>query len=69
MDDEAPLRTLLSSNLKVSGYAVRAGSDGCEALKLIGEHPFDLLLLDVSLPGPNGLQMLEALRHTVEAPV
>jgi two-component system, OmpR family, KDP operon response regulator KdpE len=69
VDDEAPMRKLLSSNLKASGYAVRAASDGSEALKLIEEHAFDLLLLDVNMPGPNGLQVLQALRRTVEMPV
>jgi len=69
VDDEAPMRKLLSSNLKASGYAVRAAADGSEALKLIEEHPFDLLLLDVNMPGPNGLQVLQALRRTAEMPV
>jgi two-component system, OmpR family, KDP operon response regulator KdpE len=69
VDDEAPMRKLLASNLKASGYAVRAATDGTEALKLIEEHPFDLLLLDVNMPGPNGLQVLQALRRTAEMPV
>jgi two-component system KDP operon response regulator KdpE len=66
VDDEAPMRKLLSSNLKASGYAVRLAVDGTEALKLIEEHPFDLLLLDINMPGPNGLQVLEAVRQTEE---
>jgi len=69
VDDEAPMRKLLSSNLKASGYAVRSAADGTEALKLIEEYPFDLLLLDVNLPGPNGLQVLEAVRSTAQVPV
>jgi two-component system KDP operon response regulator KdpE len=69
VDDEAPMRKLLSSNLKASGYAVRSAADGTEALKIIEEHPFDLLVLDISLPGPNGLQVLEALRGTEATPV
>jgi two-component system KDP operon response regulator KdpE len=68
-DDEAPMRKLLSSNLKARGYAVRLAADGTEALHLIEEHPFDLLLLDVNLPGPNGLQVLEAVRRSAEVPV
>src|SRR6266849_9336621 len=69
VDDEAPMRKLLCNNLKASGYAVRSAVDGTEALKLIEEHPFDLLLLDVSIHGPNGLQVLEAVRRTEEVPV
>ena len=69
VDDEPPMRKLLSINLKASGYAVRLAADGAEALKLIEEHPFDLLLLDINMPGPNGLQVLEAVRRTEESPV
>ena len=69
VDDEAPMRKLLSSNLKASGYAVRSAADSAEALQLIEEHPFDLLLLDISVPGPNGLQILQAVRRGAEMPV
>src|SRR2546423_2771559 len=66
VDDEASMRKLLSGNLKASGYDVRAAADGTEALELIEEHPIDLLLLDVTMPGPNGLQVLEAIRRSIE---
>src|SRR5207248_1937491 len=69
VDDEAPMRKLLMGNLKASGYDVRAAADGTEAMKLIQEHPVDLLLLDVNMPGPNGLQVLEAVRRGAETPV
>jgi two-component system KDP operon response regulator KdpE len=69
VDDEAPMRKLLASNLKASGYLVQSAADGSEGLKLIDEHPFDLLLLDINLPGPNGLQVLETLRRGANIPV
>jgi two-component system KDP operon response regulator KdpE len=69
VEDEAPMRKLLSSNLRANGYAVHAAADGSEALSLIEQHPFDLLLLDVNIPGPNGLQVLEAVRRHAETPV
>jgi two-component system, OmpR family, KDP operon response regulator KdpE len=69
VDDEAPMRKVLSSNLRANGYAVRSAADGTEALKLIEEHAFDLLLLDINIPGPNGLQVLEAVRRGAETPV
>jgi two-component system KDP operon response regulator KdpE len=69
VDDEAPMRRLLTNNLKASGYAVREAADGSEALKLIEEHPFDLLLLDVNMPGPDGLHVLEAVRRSAQMPV
>jgi two-component system KDP operon response regulator KdpE len=69
VDDEAPMRKLLTSNLKASGYGVRAAADGVEALQLIEEHQFDLLLLDVNIPGPSGLQVLESVRRGAEMPI
>ncbi len=68
VDDEAPMRKLLSNNLKASGHAVHSAADGTEALKLIEEHQYDLLI-DLNMPGPNGLQVLEAVRRTAELPV
>ena len=69
VDDEAPMRKLLTSNLKASGYGVRSAGDGLEALQLLEEHQFDLLVLDVNIPGPSGLQILEAVRRGAEMPV
>jgi two-component system KDP operon response regulator KdpE len=69
VDDEAPMRRLLSSNLSASGYRVQSAADGVEALKLIEEHPFDLLLLDVNMPGPNGLQVLQTVRSSRTTPI
>src|SRR5437879_170040 len=69
VDDEPPMRKLLSNNLKASGYAVRLAADGSEALKLLEEHPFDLLLLDINMPGPNGLEVLKTARRETGMPV
>jgi two-component system KDP operon response regulator KdpE len=69
VDDEAPTRKYVSANLRERGYDVQVAADGSEALKLLGEHPFDLLILDIGLPGPDGLQVLEAVRRDMEVPV
>jgi two-component system KDP operon response regulator KdpE len=69
VDDEAPMRRLLATNLRASGYAVRSAADGSEALRLLEEYPFDLLLLDINMPGPNGLQVLETARRDTDIPV
>ena len=58
VDDEGPMRKLLSSNLKATGYTVRTAADGAEAMKLMEEHTFDLLLLDINMPGLSGVQVL-----------
>jgi two-component system KDP operon response regulator KdpE len=68
-DDEAPMRKYLSNNLKVRGYDVLAAADGVEALKVLAEHPIDLVLLDIGMPGPDGTQVLAALRRDTQVPV
>jgi two-component system KDP operon response regulator KdpE len=69
VDDEAPTRKYVSANLKARGYDVLTAGDGVEALKLIGEHPLDLLILDIGMPGPDGLEVLTAVRRDMEVPV
>jgi two-component system KDP operon response regulator KdpE len=69
VDDEAPMRKFVSHNLEAGGYNVLTAADGTEALKLLVEHPLDLLLLDIGLAGPDGLAVLEAVRRDMELPV
>ena len=69
VDDEAPTRKYVSANLRARGYDVQVAADGTEALKLVAEHPFELLILDIGLPGPDGLQVLEAVRRDMDVPV
>lgn len=63
------MRKLLCGNLRASGYHVLTAADGSEALKLIAERPFDLLLLDVNMPGPNGFEVLREVRSNAAVPV
>jgi two-component system, OmpR family, KDP operon response regulator KdpE len=69
VDDEAPMRKFVSHNLKAGGYNVLTAADGTEALKVAAEHPLDLVLLDIGLPGPDGLAVLEAVRRENQVPV
>jgi len=69
VDDEAPMQKYLSSNLKARGYEVLIASDGSEALKLLDEHTFDLVILDIGLPGPDGFEVLSATRRASQVPV
>jgi two-component system, OmpR family, KDP operon response regulator KdpE len=68
-DDEPSMRKYLSNNLKMRGYDVLAAADGVEALKVLTEHPIDLVLLDIGMPGPDGTQVLAALRRDTQVPV
>jgi two-component system KDP operon response regulator KdpE len=63
------MRKYISSNLKVRGYDVVLAADGIEALKMAAEHPLSLVLLDIGMPGPDGTQVLAALRREGHVPV
>ncbi|HKO04380.1 MAG TPA: response regulator [Candidatus Acidoferrales bacterium] len=62
VDDDRLTRLLLSTILERGGHAVTAAADGEEALRLAGEARFDLVLLDIWMPGMGGLEVLERLR-------
>ena len=69
VDDEPPTRKYVSANLKARGYEVLTAADGTEALRLLDEHPLDLIILDIGMPGPDGLSVLAAVRRDMEIPV
>ena len=69
VDDEAPMRKYLSANLTARGYEVLTAADGTEALKLFFERTFDLVILDIMMPGPDGLAVLQAARRDSAVPV
>jgi DNA-binding response OmpR family regulator len=63
VDDEEDLVTLLAWNLRRSGYRVIPAFDGSMAVLKADEHSPDLILLDVMLPGSDGLVVLSRLRR------
>lgn len=56
-DDEAPIRLTMDSLLRRRGYMVTVAEDGEEALALLHQQTFDLLLLDLNMPGLNGIEV------------
>ena len=59
VDDEPAIRFTLSLMLQRSGYVVTTAADSTEALKLLQAQTFDLLLLDLILPGMNGVVLAQ----------
>jgi DNA-binding response OmpR family regulator len=69
VDDENDIRGLVRELLERAGYDVLEAPDGDEGLRLFyGEHP-DIVVLDVSMPGLTGWDVLERIREVSEAPV
>lgn len=63
VDDELPIRTTLSALLQRRGYEVTVAANGEEALDLIHQRPFDLLLLDLKMPGLSGMDVAHRARE------
>jgi DNA-binding NtrC family response regulator len=62
VDDESEIREGLELLLASEGYGVSSAGTGASGLAKLEEHPYDLLLLDVSLPDRNGLDLLREIR-------
>ena len=62
VDDNEMNRQLMSLQFKRAGYNVVLAEDGYKALELVDSTPFDLVLLDIMMPGINGLEVLEEIR-------
>src|SRR3954454_8202774 len=63
VDDEADCRRPLSALLRHEGYTIVEARDGAEGLQRLGEQRVDLVLLDMLMPGSDGVTMLQALRR------
>jgi len=62
VDDQELSRDLICQVLTSAGYAVRAASDGLNAIRQMEEARFDVVLTDVSLPQMDGLELLTQIR-------
>jgi len=62
VDDESSLRKALRTSLTASGFAVEESRNGEEALGTMQRHPFDLVLLDINMPGINGIDACRRIR-------
>ena len=64
VDDERPIAELIELTLQKMGYACQLAFDGDTAADLMEQNEYDLVLLDIMLPEPNGYELLEYLRPT-----
>jgi DNA-binding response OmpR family regulator len=66
IDDDPAITSLLRRGLSFEGFAVETAQSGVEGLATVREHPSDLVILDVMMPGLNGYEVLHRLRAADE---
>ena len=62
VDDEPQLRRALKSTLSALGFVVSGAETGEEALEKVRDEKFDLMLLDINMPGLSGVETCRAVR-------
>ena len=66
IEDEADLASALAKGLRREGYAVDVAAEGVEALDRMAYTPYDLVLLDLNLPGIDGLEVCRRIREEAD---
>ena len=69
VDDELQIRRALATNLEVRGYVVDQAATGEEALRLAAERHPDVIVLDLGLPGIDGIEVIRGLRGWSTVPI
>lgn len=69
VEDERSLQETLRYNLSKQGYEVEVSGDGAEAVKLARKNHPDLIILDLMLPGMDGLEVCRTLRQDMSTPI
>ena len=70
IEDEPSVLIAVRDSIESEGYAVRTATDGREGLRLAAENEFDLVVLDLMLPGMSGLEICQRLRDAeIETPI
>jgi DNA-binding response OmpR family regulator len=69
IEDDEDIVDVLRRTLRAEGYEVRTALDGPESLEMMPEFAPDLVLLDLGLPGMDGIEVCDRIRETSEVPV
>ncbi|MCL2034781.1 MAG: response regulator transcription factor [Oscillospiraceae bacterium] len=69
IEDEEKIARFVELELSYEGYRVQKAGDGREGLELLESQSFDLVLLDIMLPGINGIEVLRRVRKISQIPV
>lgn len=69
IDDDVELCELLNEYLQTEGYSIQAVHNGLEGAEIATENSYDIIILDVMLPGMDGFEVLKRIRATKTTPV
>jgi len=69
VDDDERIRTLLQKFLMRHGFLVTAARDAAHARRILSGLEFDMMILDVMMPGEDGVSLTRALRETMDTPI
>ena len=69
VDDEPQIRRVMRSVLVAEGYEVMEAECGEDALKLIHSEKYDLILLDINMPGITGVEVCRQVRTSCDIPI
>jgi two-component system, OmpR family, phosphate regulon response regulator OmpR len=69
VDDDERIRTLLQKFLMRNGFLVTAARDAAHARRVLSGLEFDMIIMDVMMPGEDGLSLTRALRETMKTPI
>jgi len=69
IDDDSHILALLKETLEGDGFSVLLAADGIYGVQLVKEHKPDLVLLDITMPGPDGCQVIQSIREFSSIPI
>ncbi|WP_346243546.1 response regulator transcription factor [Shouchella clausii] len=69
VDDEIQITSIVGELLQEEGYQTTVANDGMNAIKLIKEQDFDLIILDIMMPYVNGLDVCRSVREFTDVPI
>jgi len=69
VEDDADISMIESAYLEAAGFEVKIIADGLEAVKVMNQEKFDMILLDLMLPGKNGYEICREIRDKIDVPI
>jgi len=69
IDDDPHILALLKETLEGDGFGVLLADNGIYGTQLVREHKPDLVLLDITMPGPDGYQVIQSIREFSSIPI